>query len=70
MMTAKEAICRALPRSQDDFIADDILRALRDAGFMVVHMDDWDAQHAVGFRDGFRDCQEYHAKLGDTLRGI
>lgn len=51
-MTAKEAICAALPRSQDDFIADDIMRGLRDAGFMIVSLDDWDKQHAVGFRDG------------------
>lgn len=36
MSAAREVICRALPRSQDDFIADDILRALDEAGFRVV----------------------------------
>lgn len=60
MMTAREVICGALPRSQDDFVADNILRDLRAAGFMVVHKEDWDAQHAVGFRDGFRNCEAFH----------
>lgn len=36
----------------DRLCAAHILQALKEAGFLVVTPDEWDKQHAVGFRDG------------------
>ena len=36
MWTPREVLCRALPRSQDAFVADAILRELAEAGYAIV----------------------------------